>query len=527
MRNAPPPAAPRRSRDGRWALLIAAALCASYGANRDFLVGSDAVGNVFVAANLVEDGRLSFTPTRDPAHFEWMLRPPDGQPVDGILSGDTLLGGVRAADLWSRGLLVPTSSYYHLTPSRRSDPATGEPVFVNTFGPGAGIAAAPVLAAVRLFAGDLRRHPEALWYGAKLAASLLVAASAAFVFLAARAWLSPALAALVALGYGLGTCVFSVSSQALWQHPAAECFLALGALLLVRAVGVAPVGAALRERWWYAGAGAAFACAAACRPPDAVFALAVAGWLAVVRPRALAAYLAGAAPFAAALAAYNAYFFGAPWSFGQTAAGPAIALSKTGSPDLWQTPLLTGLAGTLLSPSRGLLVYSPVLGLGLAGAALAWRRAGWAPLRPLAVGAALLLLVESKWFDWWGGWAYGYRRVVDLAPILALLAAPALGWIVAARWRRAVFGGLLAWSVLVQVVGAFAYEPRGWNARREGPAGPAQLAQDIDDPRYRGRLWSWSDAQIPYYLAHFAAARAEREELVRTSIDRWRPGPGE
>jgi hypothetical protein len=529
----------RRWRDVAWASAVSLLLAVVYNSNRDFVVGRDSTGNVFVAANLIEDGRVSFTPRRDPAHFEWMARPA-GRIVDGILSGDTLIGGVRAASLWSRGLLVPVAPYYYLTRSIRSDPATGEPVFVSTFGPGAGLAAAPIMAVVRAFTGDLRRNPEALWYGAKLAASILVAASAAFVFVTARHWLTAAMAAIVALGYGLGTCAWSVSSQALWQHPAAEFFLSLGALFLVRAMANVPAPALIAEviardaavgrgperdttkRRCVAATGFALACAAACRPSDAVFAVAVLVWFALARPRALRPFLAGCAPVAAAIAAYNFYFFGAPWAFGQTEAGPAIALSKTGSPDLWQTPLLTGLTGNLFSPSRGLLVYSPVLALGVAGAALAWRREEYAALRPLAIGAALLVVVESKWFDWWGGWAYGYRRVVDLTPILAVLAIPTLAWVVSARWRQATAALLFAWSVLVQVVGAFAYTPNGWNA---GPGGSG--AQDVDDPSYRGRLWSWRDAQIPYHLVHFSAERQERDHQVSAWLEEWRPGPGE
>ena len=503
----------RTRRDALWAGAIVLALTAVYVANRDFVVGNDSTGNVSLAVNLIEEGRVSFTPTGDPAHFRWRLAPPSNRVLEGILSGDTPIGGVPASTLWAQGRLTPVSGHYYVVRTVRSHPATGEPVFVNTFGPGAALAAVPVLAVARAFSGDLRQNPEVTWHAAKVAASILVAFSAAFLYLAARVWVSPAVALLVALGYGLGTCVWSVSSQALWQHPAAEFFLSLGALFLVRATGD-------RRRPWLA-AGLALSCAAACRPPDVVFALSVLGWLAWTRSRALVAFLAGCAPPVAALAAYNTWFFGRPWSFGQTGAGAGVAIYKTGSPDLWQTPILTGLAGTLLSPSRGLLVYSPVLALGLAGAVLAWRSERFASLRPLALGGVLLIVLESKWFDWWGGWTYGYRRLVDLAPVLALLSVPALGWVLAARWRAVVASAMLAGSVGVQAVGAFAYAPQGWNARPGRDGEPL----DIDQPRHRHRLWSWSDSQIPYQIEHFMAERRERGRLVRAWIDAWRPPP--
>ena len=57
------------------------------------------------------------------------------------------------------------------------------------------------------------------WHGAALTASLLSALAAVFVFLAARGFVEPVPAVLTALAFGLGSCAWPVSSQALWQHP--------------------------------------------------------------------------------------------------------------------------------------------------------------------------------------------------------------------------------------------------------------------------------------------------------------------
>ena len=128
--------------------------------------------------------------------------------------------------------------------------------------------------------------------------------------------------------------------------------------------------------------------------------------------------------------------------------------------------MMHGLAGLLLSPSRGLLVFSPFLAMSLWGAVLAWRRAEFASLRPITLATVLLLAVESRWFDWWGGWGFGYRRIVDLVPMLVVLIAPTMGWVGEASWRRVVFGAFVSWSVCVQVLGAYAYDLDGWNAKR-------------------------------------------------------------
>ncbi len=500
------PLPPLDRRDGWAAAALAAALLAIYLANGDFLPGNDAAGNVELAVNLVEEGRYAFRPSRDPAHFTFLPSGPGGRaPV-----------------------AIPE---YYLTPAMRRDPTSGEPLFVDTFGPGAALTSVPVFAAARFVGGDLRRDAAVPWLAGKVAASLMVSLSAALVFLTARRWLGRRPALALAAAYGLGTCVWSVSSQTLWQHPATELYLALGTFFLVRA----------RERAASAALSAlGVAAATACRPTGAVFALAAGAWLLLSSRRTFLAFAAAALPVAAALALHNLHYLGSPFRFGQTEMSLGIALTKTGSADLWQTPLLTGLAGVLLSPSRGLLVFSPFLALAIPGAVLAWRRDEYAPLRPLGAATLLALLVEAKWFDWWGGWTYGYRRVVDLAPALALLAVPAMGWALAGTGRRLALAGSLAWSVVLQAVGAFAFDVEGWNARRgyqvEAASGPAvywsreeavraalgasappprEVELDVDRPAHRHRLWSLRDNQIGYYLCHLGQAREARRRLVR------------
>jgi hypothetical protein len=530
QRDDPPSPAPRRRRDAAIAAAVALTLTVVYSANGEVLPGNDATGNAYLAANLLEEGRFSFSVSRDPWLFDWVFQQ-EAAPVR-FFGWDDPVRGVPARKLYAEGRLVPVLPYF-LTPSLRADPATAEPLYVNTFGPGAAIAALPVLAPLRLAVGDLRAHPEALWFGAKLAASLLVALSAAFVFLTARRFLAAPWAAALALAYGLGTAVWSTSSQTLWQHPASEAFMAAGIFFLVRARGSAR-DAAL--------SGAALAAAVACRPTSAILAAAAAVYLLVVDRRAFAALALAAAPLAALLAAYNAHHLGSILRFGQTEASAMVAQFKTGSSDVWQTPLHIGIAGVLASPSRGLLVFSPWLAFAVPGAVLAWRRRELEVLRPVSIAALLVLAVEARWFDWWGGWSYGWRRVVDLAPLCALLAAPAVAWIAARRARVAAAGALVAWSVLVQAVGAFGYDVDGWNARTaygvSGPGGeivPASsraeavaLARatgmsvevrklDIDRPEHRHRLWSIADSQIGYYLGNLSTASASK----RLQSTRW------
>jgi hypothetical protein len=351
---------------------------------------------------------------------------------------------------------------------------------ISRLGIGAPVAAAPVYAvALALNHGKIRELAAARV--GKLASSLYVALTAILLYLIARRLASERIALVVALCYGLGSAAFSVVSQALWQHGPAEAFLALGVYLLVR-----------DGPWSVPLAGAAFAAVVVCRPPDATFALAATVYVAVTcwrdRRRRLWGFLLAAAPLAAAQAIYNAVYLGSPLVFAQMVkvvgrdAAPAAAY--------WSGSFLEGLAGQLVSPSRGLLVYSPIFLL------LLWRpitnlRETARPVRYLLGGALLLLVVQARYYGWSGGWTYGYRMLADAVPVLCLALIAPLARL--ARPGRIVFGALLAVSIAVHAVGAVCYDYR-WD-----------MSPNVD--WNRGRLWSVRDSQIVYYLGHLQPRR--------------------
>lgn len=494
-------------RDGIAALAIVASLLVAYLANGEILPGQDATANVYLAAEILEDGNVTFSPTRTPWMFHWRVETRDGPVRLRIFDLDLPVGGMPARELRARGALVPEPPYY-LMPSIRTDPVTGERLFVSTYGLGAAVTALPVLAVLRPVAGDLRRSPEWLWTGAKVSAALLAAAAAALLFLTLRAWLPPGQSALLALACGLGTPLWSSASQSLWQHAPDAFFLAAGTLALVRARGRA---------WAWALSGLAFALAAASRPSSALFGVVVAAWLLARDRRAMLAFAAGAAPVVATVLASNLLLGGSALRYAQMGHDP-VALAKTGSKDLWQGRPWVTLPGMLLSPSRGLLVFSPFLLLAVPGAIRAWRRPGWEALRPLSLAAASVLLLDSFWFDWWGGWSYGPRRLTDLAPALTVLAAPAMAWTWERRGRRAVLLAGVAWSVALQLLGTVAYDVDGWNGRREGGK-----VLNVDEPEHRDRLWSLADSQVVYYVTHLAESRRRKHEAHLRWIEGWRP----
>jgi hypothetical protein len=509
---------------------------AIYHLNGDFLPINDATFSTYLPRMLLTHGSFSVTPAEAPSLFNWIRRTPQGPMLVHIDRWDESMNALR-----QRGELVLRGAKYYVTPSVRKDSALGERRYVNTFGPGPGLLALPVVALAGTGGNDLLSNRKELWFAGKFVASALVAGSVAFVFLAARILTERRWALIIAAAYGLGTCVWSISSQALWQHGPNELFLAMGTYFLLKT----------RERrsfaWW---CGLAFALAVACRPSSVLAVVAVGGYLLCTDRKALAGFCIAGLPVALALGAYNAYYHGSAFSFGRAGAGSIdqqIALAKTRSGDVWQTPLHEGAAGLLFSPARGLLIYSPFMLFAFGGLYQVWRDPRYAALRPLALATVALFLVACKWFDWWGGWCFGYRPIVDLMPFLAVLLVPVFERLGNWRTARIACGLLLAWSVGVQVIGAFAYESVGWNARLAGfevklpgraetlmvsdraevdrllAANPGTQARerrlDIDSPDHRSRLWSVADNPILYYAANFAASRAAKTKNMDSNLD--------
>jgi hypothetical protein len=508
-------------------------LAAVYHLNFDFNPASDSIPNLFLASNLVTRGSLSFSPEELPFMFAWRLKTSAGDRIFKPASWESTVQGRTALELYREGRLEPFSAKYYLVPS--TEPGR----YVGIYGPGAGLLALPVLGPVALIPGA--RNFGALGYAGKSLASLLVAGSAVFVCLAALRFVPSRQALALGLVYGLGTCVWSESSQALWQQTPALFFVAWGTYLLVR------VRETSRASWM---CGLAYGAAVVCRPTLALLFLGVLVYLVIeARPASLRYLSAGIWPILLLLA-YNAHYLGTPFRTGQAEAAAAVARTLTGSEDLWQTPLWLGAAGVLLSPSRGLLVYSPFLALSFWGAVRAWRSSAPPPervFRALGPAAAGLLLVAFKWFSWWGGATYGYRVIVELTPLFVALLVPLGPVFSASRPLRMAFLALVGWSVGVQALGAFAYSQSTWNARARyevelpgrsetitlGDArevaelvrtGHGRVVREtrlnVDLPENRSRLWSIADAQILFYLhpAGLSEGRRDRWRDIRESF---------
>ena len=110
------------------------------------------------------------------------------------------------------------------------------------------------------------------------------------------------------------------------------------------------------------------------------------------------------------LAAYNQLRFGSLFDFGY-------------GREEFNTSILVGLYGIVLSPGRSLFMYSPIFLLAIPGAVLLYRL-NKSLLFVCAITIAAYGLTISLWHAWDGGWTWGSRLLTPVVPLIGVLIAP-------------------------------------------------------------------------------------------------------
>ena len=310
---------------------------------------------------------------------------------------------------------------------------------------------------------------------AVLAASLLTAAAVVLAFFSARQRLTRGPALLLAAGLGLATGFWSTASQTLWQTDAAVFAIALA--VLVFATPSARLGAGA-----FAPIGLGLGLALATRPQLAplVGVLLLGTW----RRRSLGGAAAATAivgVLGAALAIQNMRWFGHPLGALPLLQDRNALVHASGASFRLS---LEGFVGLLVSPSRGLLIFSPVVLVAAAGVRQALSETWDGPLRWCAMAIVAQYLLYGSYSVWWGGHTYGPRYLLDLLPVAVPLAAAAMARPSWPPVATAAAATALAWSLVISGTGAFYYPNDQWNSN----------PTDID--RDHARLWDWSDNQI-------------------------------
>ncbi|GMU03959.1 hypothetical protein [Corallococcus caeni] len=410
-------------------------------------IQSDSLWSIPSAASILHEGNAdldeyapSFTPATDYAR--------------------TAYGG-RTYYEYPPGVMVSALPFLALAEAVFS---LGRPLLEHLGAPGA-----RALAWLELFQSTGKVDLGAFHRTEQLIASTYVCAAAALLLIVLRRHVSSRAALVTVLLFGLGTTAYSTASRVLWQHGPGLLAIAWVMLLLARPTQV-PRTAFL--------AGLAVSLAYVCRPTHSLTVLVVTAFFVLRFRRLLLAYFAGAALVAVPFCGYNLHVYGAPLS-------PYFRNTL----DIVGSRFLMALAANLVSPSRGLLIYSPFLVLAGVGFVQRWRRGALAPYEKAFALIVLLHWVAISAFPiWWAGHSVGPRFFTDVLPYLVFfLAFPVQLALDAPRQHRVLSSVLVVtavFSILVHWRASITFDVHMWNS----------FPVNVDSAPER--VWDWKDPQL-------------------------------
>ena len=308
-------------------------------------------------------------------------------------------------------------------------------------------------------------------------AALLMAGLCVVIFFTSRLLLPLGWSLTITAAAAFGTQIWSTASRLVWSHTWGIFLLGIAVWLIVRAETkqkrIPPVVLASCLAWLYF-----------VRPTFSVSIVAITVYLLLYHGRILLPFAVTGVLWLGALVAFSEYHYGQllPPYYHSYVANNAAALAS----------FREGLAGTLISPSRGLFVYLPVL-LFVAYLLVRYHKTSQSRLVFLALSVVTAhVVLVSRFQGWHGGYSYGPRLCTDVVPWLALLGMLAVHSRL--KYQAANPGrdsGLLLWSecgvglallavgIMLNGIGAVWGPASRWNIV------PTHVNEDTK------RLWDW------------------------------------
>ncbi|WP_205370315.1 hypothetical protein [Thermoleptolyngbya sp. PKUAC-SCTB121] len=333
----------------------------------------------------------------------------------------------------------------------------------------------------------------------KFAATISTALTVVFFYLSTRLKFSPSVAAVSTFVFAFATGIWPICSQDLRQHTISNLLLS-GILLCLLKV---EHGEGKNRRLLLFLAGFFCGILPSARITSALFSAVIFLYVVIAYRKEAVFFLLGL-PSVLFHLGWNLYYFG----WGNLIVGGYISyIEKHPSSYSWTfEQFRRGSLGLLLSPSNGILVFSPVLLFAIPGAyrlLQRWKRENrrdeWL-LLCLMVSVFLLYLQYSFYLIWLGGNdSFGPRFLADTLPISCFLIAYFLADLApklrrnwqGARFVLALFLISLILSTLIQTIGAFTQT--NWKA------------SPMPATERNGRLWALQDSKIERHTRNLLA----------------------
>ncbi len=333
-----------------------------------------------------------------------------------------------------------------------------------------------------------------------LIACVTVAATAALLYLIARLYLANAPALLIAMIFAFGTTALSVASRGLWQHGPSMLMLTITLCALLRAQ---------RSPAFLTLAGFTLAFAYIIRPTNSVSVIVLTLYVLLRFRLQIIRFIVGA------LLISLPFFYLNITVYGQVFAPYFVSYFL---PSLSVGGWLEALLGNLVSPSRGLFIFSSVLLFSLVGIGFKVRKRS---MNGLDTALVLILVLHwmlmSLYLNWWAGYSFGPRYMTDVLPYFAFFLIPVFAdlpslsrlrfWLVTTLLAITIFA-----SVAIHFRGSSEVATQTWNS----------VPVSVDEAP--GRVWDWTDVQFlrgigePNASIDLGAVSAHRFEFDADSL---------
>jgi hypothetical protein len=428
--------------------------CVVYLANRETISSGDTIPNSLLAFNLLENHTLHLDAFRNSYYFKIGASYSFADANNGHLSSTYPIGtAIVTFPLYVLFYIYLKLTYY--------------------------LASVPI---IDLTSQEFDVHRQ---FFEKLAATIITAITVMIFYLSARLKFPQRISLISSFIFAFSTNTWMTSSQGLWQHGISNLALISTIFCLLKANRTSHNS----QKVWLVLAGVACGLLPGIRPTSILFSIAAIVYaIFIYRSRSVFLFLGSVSALPSL--AWNLYYFG-------NLTGGYSKMFPT-SPYLFTLKNFIGTSlGILISPSRGLLIFSPIVFYSLYGAYKVFKlRVGKDEKMILCMTIAALLLLTSYCFyiAWWAGYSYGPRFTTDIMPIACYL----INYFCIDQSERFsksiktiviyfVFITLVLYSTFTQCVGAFGADPGVmWN--------PIPLS--IDTPQYQYRLWEVRDSQI-------------------------------
>lgn len=316
----------------------------------------------------------------------------------------------------------------------------------------------------------------------KFIAAFLVALTSVVIYFIARQYSDVVQSLSIAFIYAFCTSAWSTASRSLWQHGPSMLMLSIALYFLVRSEKTPKLAQY---------ASIALAAAYIIRPTNSISIIVFSAWVFFRHRQWFLRYCLWGILIAIPFVLYN-------WSIYGRLLSPYYQPSRLATSPFF----LQALVGNLVSPARGLFVWTPILLFIFWGI---W----FGRSRSLTVTAALIILFHwltiSSFAHWYGGWSVGPRLFTDIMPYAVLLLMP-----VVQRWF--VFSNKVNWlgisSFSIAALASFLIH--GHAATDQNVVDWNRLPINIDvNP---GRIWSWPD--LPFLRGTGSARFEVNPEII-------------